>query len=94
MTRSLKYAKQFLKEKKANLMIWPAQSPDLYPIEHLWKDVKEAVARHRPKNQQHLWEIIEAESKSIPISHCRKLIESMTRRCSAVLNNKGQAIKF
>ena len=47
-----KQAKLFLNEKKVNLMVWPAQSPDLNPIEHLRKDVKEAVSQRRQKNQQ------------------------------------------
>ena len=31
-------------QKKVKRLRWPAQSPDLSPIENLWKQVKDAVS--------------------------------------------------
>ncbi len=37
-----KLTKQWLKEKRVNILAWPSQSPDLKPIEKWWNDFKTA----------------------------------------------------
>ena len=77
-------------------MVWPAQSPDLNPIEHLWGYLKRSLAEHEiPLNGVHeLWDRIEAEQEKIAVEECQKLIESMPRRVQAVLKAKGEYTKY
>ena len=42
--------KSWFMENRIVVMGWPAQSPDLNPIENLWTDVKEVVYNEKPKN--------------------------------------------
>jgi len=89
-----KKAKKFLKDHKVSVIPWPSQSPDLNPIENLWRDLKIAVSKYKVRNQEELWEITRREWASISIDRCRKLVESMPRRCEAVIKNRGHATKY
>ena len=77
-------------------MVWPAQSPDLSPLEHLWGYLKMRFAEYEhPSNGIHeLWERSQVEWEKIPAEECQKLIESMPRRIQAVLRAKGGYTKY
>lgn len=48
---------KFLKAKKVKvLQDWPAQSPDMNIIEHVWSKTKEEALKMNPKNLDELWE--------------------------------------
>lgn len=54
---------------------WPAMSPDLDPIEHLWRDLKTAVGRRCPSNLRGLEQFANAEWSKIPVERCKKLVD-------------------
>lgn len=89
-----KVAKEWFKDNKINVMEWPAQSPDLNPIENLWTDVKKGVSIAKPKNINDLWGAVKTTWEEIPVTRCQTLIDSMPRRCKAVIENKGHATKY
>ncbi len=73
---------------------WPSQSPDLNPIEHLWRDLKMAVHQRLPSNLTELERICKEEWQRIPKSRCEKLVASFPKRLMAVLNQKGASTKY
>lgn len=87
-------ARTWLTAKKIDSMIWPSQSPDLNPIENLWRIVKEKIGGVRSTSKDNLWENIQRAWYSIPQTTCASLVDSMPRRCQAVLRNKGYFTKY
>jgi hypothetical protein len=61
---------------------WPAQSPDLNPIEHLWDELEHRLrARpHRPTSVSNLTDTLVAEWKQVPTSMFQHLVDCLPRR--------------
>lgn len=89
-----KLAKAWFNSNKIQVMDWPAQSPDLNPIENLWGDVKEEIYKAVPKHSEELWTVVKNSWYKIPKERCQKLVDSMPRRCAAVIANKGYSTKY
>uniref|UniRef100_A0A9J8DLJ4 Tc1-like transposase DDE domain-containing protein n=1 Tax=Cyprinus carpio carpio TaxID=630221 RepID=A0A9J8DLJ4_CYPCA len=73
---------------------WPANSPDLNPIENLWDIVKRKLRDARPNTLDELKAAIEASWASITPQQCHRLIASMPRRIEAVISAKGFPTKY
>lgn len=76
-----KKVKTFLDEEEVETMRWPPQSPDLNPIENIWKIVGERAQFQCPKNQEELWQCLHAEWSAITPAFCKKLVDSCAKRC-------------
>ncbi|PIO62280.1 hypothetical protein TELCIR_16172 [Teladorsagia circumcincta] len=76
------------------LLPWPSQSPDLNPIEHLWDELERQVKGLRARNEDEKFLQLKAAWENIPQEKIDKLIESMPRRCQAVIDAKGFATKY
>ncbi|KAI4874775.1 hypothetical protein NFI96_025410 [Prochilodus magdalenae] len=61
-----KATKDWLKKNHIKVMEWPSQSPDLNPIENLWRELKVRVAKRQPTNLHDLERICKEEWAKIP----------------------------
>ena len=91
-----KVTMEFFKSKKFQILEWPAQSPDLNPIENLWSILKRRLYNYqtRPRNLDEQWERVQDVWNSISREQCNKLIESMPNRIQAVIKSKGGYTKY
>ena len=89
-------ATQWFQDNQIEVSDWPAQSPDLNPIEHLWWYLKKKLAdyENEPASMHELWVRVEQEWEDIPEQVCLDLTESMPRRVAAVLVAKGGCTKY
>uniref|UniRef100_A0A1A8PPR2 Tc1-like transposase DDE domain-containing protein n=1 Tax=Nothobranchius rachovii TaxID=451742 RepID=A0A1A8PPR2_9TELE len=87
---------QFLEAENVPVLAWPAYSPDMSPIEHVW-DVLDRRIRQRvpvPTNIQQLRTAIEEEWTNIPHATIDNLINSMRRRCVALHEANGGHTRY
>lgn len=91
-----KLVQEWLSNQEFDVLPWPAQSPDLNPIEHLWSEVKRKLNKFEspPKGLLELWERIESVWNEITPQTCQNLISSMPRRISDVIKAKGKWTKY
>ncbi|KAI3355189.1 hypothetical protein L3Q82_018048 [Scortum barcoo] len=72
---------QFLQDEGIDAMDWPARSPDLNPIEHIWDIMSRSIhQRHvAPQTVQELADALVQVWEEIPQETIRHLIRSMPR---------------
>ncbi len=91
---SAKATKEWLKKKHTKVLQWPSQSPDLNPIEHLWRELKVQVAKRQPRNLNDLERICKEEWDKIPPEMCANLVANYKKRLTSVIAKNGFATKY
>ncbi|GFU65248.1 transposable element Tcb1 transposase [Trichonephila clavipes] len=81
----------FLFEEGIVRMEWPACSPDMNPIEHVWDALRRRVSGRQthPQTLQELEKAILEKWDRIPQLVINSLIDSMPQRCSTLLAVRG-----
>ncbi len=82
---------EYLEEQGIARMDWPAVSPDLNPIEHLWDNLgRKVTPRLNPDSTVNdLRRILLEEWDQIPQESVNTLIHSMRRRCTECIQAAG-----
>lgn len=82
-------SKEWKAENGVNVIKWPAQSPDLNPIENVWSLMKARLKSKKLNTIQGLKCAISKEWQKLTIEYARKLAESCVHRCEAVIASQG-----
>ncbi len=82
--------------KGEKLMVWPPSSPDLNPIENLWRILKRKIYEggRQLASKQQLWEAILTSCKEIQAETLQKLTSSMNARIVKVISKKGSYVNM
>lgn len=85
-----------LDDSHIRVLPWPAYSPDLNPIEHMWDQLKRRVREHEQEvhNQQQLMDALNRAWEEIPDENIRNLIESMHSRLQECENRRGGHTRY
>ncbi|KAG2814317.1 hypothetical protein PC111_g14039 [Phytophthora cactorum] len=88
--------KHILEENEVCTMVCPARSPDCNPVENVWSAMAAKVYAHgrQYRTVVELEEAVLAAWDAIVQEYLLKLVESMPRRCLAVIKQKGGLTKY
>jgi hypothetical protein len=86
----------FLQQEAVQTIPWPAMSPDMNPIEHVWDFIGRKINQRIPKcqNIDELRTDILQEWQQFPQERFRRLVRSMTRRVTELHNKRGGYIRY
>jgi transposase len=85
---------QMLEDLEVQVLPWPARSPDLNPIEHVW-DILGRRMQHRDcQRLNQLFDALKEEWNSIPQEQLDHLISGMPRRVGMVIANHGGHTRY
>jgi len=87
---------RYLENKGINRMPHPPQSPDLNPIEHVCKRLKDILGKrkHKLRNRPDFVEALLEEWGKMDKNFLLKLCDSMPRRYKVCLKNRGGSTKY
>ena len=99
-----KKVKAWFKKQRITVQDWAPYLPDINPIKHVWKALKELVVVMFPEVMKNTSETEEARKElehalqstwdALPNSFFESLIEGMPRRIQALLDAKGWHTKY
>ncbi|GFW68015.1 transposable element Tcb2 transposase [Trichonephila clavipes] len=87
---------ELLESEDITRMDWPAYSPDLNPIEHVWDTLGRRIAAclHPPENTQQLKQMLIEEWALLLQEMLHQQLLSIRRRCEATIAVRGGHIPY
>ena len=86
----------FLIQKNVNVLHWPAMSPDLSPIEHVWDEMQRHLPglQNQPLMLPDLSRALVRIWNGIPQAFFRTIVASMRHRCQACIDSNGGHTRY
>ena len=87
---------EYLEREGIERLDWPARSPDLNPIEHVWNSLQTAISARQvqPRSIQELGAMLLQDWDNMTQASIRNLIGSMRRRCQDFIDSNGSHTRY
>ena len=73
-SHTAKHTRAFFTEVGLTVLPWPANSPDLNPIENIWSVLKQRVENHTVKTKDDLIRVVKQEWTSLDMNSIQRTI--------------------
>ena len=86
--------RNYFNNQSIDVLDWPAQSADLNPIENLWSILDIKCKNRKPQSEEELFNILQEAWNALTVQELTDLVDSMPRRCAAVIASNGFPTKY
>ena len=91
-----KFPKEWRERNNVEKLDWPAQSPDLNPIENVWMVMKDRLQKNNPpiSSIDDMKTALQLCWDSLDVISINKYIETVPNRIKNVIKNKGKSTRW